>query len=179
MKKNTSRLILTLIAGIGLLASSAQAVLGLQQIMTDQGAPAVGQAVLTASKAAYAGDPAAIQNQLIAALNEAAATGNEQAVRYAIVAVMLAGGAENLGASKAAINNSNVFTNFEALTATTVAETEALMTGAGGAGGAGGGTGGGTGRGTGGGSGDEVISEPRNIFNELNSIGEDFPATPI
>ena len=112
-----------------LLISTARADLGLQQIMANQGALAVGQTVLNAAKAVYAGtqDPAAIQNQLIAIMNEAVATGNEQAIRYAIVAVMVAGGFENMALGKAAVDNSNAFSNYETLTALTVASTEALI----------------------------------------------------
>lgn len=134
MKRNSASLFFTLIAVIGLLTSSAFADLGLQALAAGpQGAPAVGQAVLTAARAVYANntDPAVIQQKLISILNEAAATGNAAAVRYAIVAVMMAGGPENLAASKTAINNSNVFANYESLTAVTVAAVEMLMTGGG------------------------------------------------
>ena len=150
MRKSVLSLLLALTV-TALSAIPAFANLGLQATLVSQGAPAVGQAVLTAAKAVYAAntDPAVIQSQLIAILNEAAATGNEQAIRYAIVAVMLAGGVENLSLSKTAINNSNVFLNYETLTAVTVAAVEALMTASGGAGGqAGGGETGGGGDGT-------------------------------
>jgi hypothetical protein len=138
MKKNVSRLFLVLIAIAGLLASPVFADLGLQQIVNSQGdvAPlAVGQAVRVEAEAIFASntDPAVIQQKLIAILNEAAATGNEAAVRYAIVAVMAAGGVDNLNASKTAINNSDVFNKYESLTAVTVAATEALLTASGGA----------------------------------------------
>jgi hypothetical protein len=134
MKRNSTSLFFALIAVIGLVTSSAFADLGLQALAAGpQGAPAVGQAVLTAARAVYANntDPAVIQQKLISILNEAAATGNAAAVRYAIVAVMMAGGPENLVASKTAINNSNVFANYESLTAVTVAAVEMLMTGGG------------------------------------------------
>ena len=129
MNKFRFRFIPVVIMIATLLISTARADLGLQKIMADQGALAVGQAVLNAAKAVYAGtqDPAAIQNQLIALMNEAVATGNEQAIRYAIVAVMVAGGFENVALGKAAIDNSNAFSNYEALTALTVASTEALI----------------------------------------------------
>lgn len=129
MKKIRVRLFFVLIAFTCFLVSSAQANLGLQQIVTEQGAPAVGQAVLTAARAVYANntDQAVIQQQLIAILNEASAAGNEQAIRYAIVAVMIAGGVENLELSRGAINNSNVFLNYEALTADAVAATQSLL----------------------------------------------------
>ena len=139
MRKNTSRLFFVFIAVAGLLASPVFADLGLAQLAAQPqgGARAVGQAVLTAAKAVYANstDPAVIQPQLITILNEAAATGNEPAIRYAIVAVILAGGVENLPLSKAAINDSNVFANYPALTAVTVAAAEALLKASGGAGG--------------------------------------------
>lgn len=133
MKKNASRFLTVLIAVYGLLAAPVFADLGLSQIVEKQGAPAVGQAVLTAAKAVYADntDPAVIQQQLTALLNEAVATGNEAAIRYAIVAVMMAGGADNLAQSTAAINDSNAFNQYKNLTADTVAATGSLMVGGG------------------------------------------------
>lgn len=139
MRKNAYRLFFVLIAGAVLLTSSVFADLGLAQLAAQPqgGARAVGQAVLTAAKAVYANstDPAVIQPQLIAILNEAAATGDESAIRYAIVAVILAGGADNLPLSKAAVNDSNVFVNYPKLTAVTVSAAEALLKASGGAGG--------------------------------------------
>jgi hypothetical protein len=194
MKNIRCRLFLVLIAFAGLLTLSARAELGLQQIMANQGAPAVGQAVLTAAKAVYAGasDPAVIQSQLIAILNEAAATGNEQAIRYAIVAVMMAGGVENITLSTTAINNSNVFSNYESLTAVTVAATRLLLsasgggaTGGGETGGGGGETGGG-GHSLGGGNNNLFLLglgvDPNNPFTwgSLTGAGDsDLPATRI
>jgi hypothetical protein len=142
MRKTGYRLFFVLVAVTGLFLSPVFADLGLAQLAAGpQGAPAVGQAVLTAAKAVYANntDPAIIQQQLIAILNEAAATGNEPAVRYAIVAVMMAGGGDNLALSKAAIDGSNVFANYPSLTAVTVTAVEALLKAGGGAGDAAGG----------------------------------------
>ncbi|MEI7851133.1 MAG: hypothetical protein WCH86_04810 [Kiritimatiellales bacterium] len=139
MRKNAYRLFFVLIAGAVLLTSPVFADLGLAQLAAQPqgGARAVGQAVLTAAKAVYANstDPAVIQPQLIAILNEAAATGDESAIRYAIVAVILAGGVDNLPLSKTAINDSNVFVNYPKLTAVTVSASEALLKASGGAGG--------------------------------------------
>jgi uncharacterized membrane protein YgcG len=139
MRKNASRLFFVLIVVAGLLTSPVFADLELAQLAAQpqQGTAAVGQAVLAAARTVYANstDPAVIQPQLIVILNEAAATGNEAAIRYAIVAVILAGGVENLALSKTAINNSNVFANYPALTAVTVAEAEAILKASGGAGG--------------------------------------------
>lgn len=138
MRKNTSRLFFVFITVAGLLTSPLFAELGLAQLATQpQGALAVGQAVLAAAKTVYANntDPAIIQAQLITILNEAAATGNEAAIRYAIVAVLAAGGVENLMLSKVAINGSDVFANYPSLTAVTVAAGEALLRAPGGAGG--------------------------------------------
>ncbi len=140
MKKNMSRLGFMLIAVVGCLTGSARADLGLSQIFSDQGALAVGQAVLTAAKSIYAegttGAPKqdAVLDQLIPILNEAAATGNEQAVRYTIVAIMMAGEVKNLELSKTAINNSDIFVKYKTIMAKTVAETEALMNASGGGG---------------------------------------------
>jgi uncharacterized membrane protein YgcG len=186
MKRNSASLFYVLIAVIGLLTSSAFADLGLQALVAGpQGAPAVGQAVLTAARAVYANntDPAVIQQQLIAILNEAAATGNAAAVRYAIVAVMMAGGPENLVASKTAINNSNVFANYESLTAVTVAAVEMLMTGGGDKTVGGGDVGGSGGNSLGGGNKElgggnkELIWERLGVrFDDTNKSS---PATPI
>jgi hypothetical protein len=130
MRKITFRLFFALITVTGLLTSPALADLGLKQIAAEQGAPAVGQAVLAAVQAVYANntDPAIIQSQLVAILNEVAATANENAVRYAIVAVMMGGGVENRELSKSAINASDVSSNYEAMTVATVTETETLLT---------------------------------------------------
>lgn len=130
MRKITFRLFFALIAATGLLTSPALADLGLKQIAAGQGAPAVGQAVLKAVQAVYANntDLAIIQSQLVSILNEVAATGDENAIRYAIVAVMMGGGVENCELSKSAINVSDVSSNYEALTVATVTETEALLT---------------------------------------------------
>ena len=146
MRKNIVYLFCGLFLFAGLLASSAWADLGLAQTLSDQGLQAVGAAVKTAAEAIYAGtdDPVEIKSQLIALLNEAEATGDEDAMRYAIVAVMMAGGEENLDLSKEAINNSNLFANHPELTAFTVASTAKLIGGgAGSAGGAGSGQAGG------------------------------------
>ena len=138
MRKNTSLIIFVFVVVAELLTSPVFADLGLAQLATQpQGASAVGQAVLSAVKAVYANstDPAVVQPQLITILNEAAATGNEPAIRYAIVAVLMAGGIENFALGKAAINDSAVFGNYPALTAVTVAAAEALLKASGGAGG--------------------------------------------
>jgi hypothetical protein len=147
MKKHVAFFAVILVAAFGLL-SPAFADLGLAQLAAgSQGGPAVGQAVLIAAKAVYANntDPAVIQQQLIAILNEAVATGNESAIRYAIVAVMMAGGADNLTQSITAINNSDCFSQYPSLTADTAGIVVALM----GGGGTGGETGGGMGDGGG------------------------------
>jgi hypothetical protein len=136
MKKTALRLLLVLIAATVLSASPVFADLGLKQIVATQGTSAAGQAMFTAAKAVYTGssDPAVIQTQLIAILNEAAETENETVIRYAIVAVMLAGGVENLDLSGKAISNSSVFANYESLTAVTRAAAESLLKASGGAG---------------------------------------------
>jgi hypothetical protein len=192
MKKNKFRFSVILAAVCGLLTLPVFADLGLAQLAAGpQGGPAVGQAVLAAAKAVYANntDPALIQQQLIAILNEAAATGNEQAIRYAIVAVMMAGGEGAMSQSIAAINNSNVFARYPSLTAVTVAAVEVLMGGGGTDGQTGGGeTGGGggeTGGGTGGGSANSFLAglglDPDNPFTwgSLTGPGDgDVDATP-
>jgi hypothetical protein len=135
MRKNASRLFVVLIAVAALLTAPVFADLGLAQLAAQpQGAAAVGQAVLDAVRAIYAGtsDSAAIQSQLTPILNEAAATGNLLAIRDAIAAVMIGGGAENIGLSKSAINGSDVFVSYPAVVAAVVPKIEALLLGGGG-----------------------------------------------
>ena len=130
MRKNMSRLLFVFVVVTGLLTSPVFADLGLAQMATQpQGASAVGHAVLAAAKTIYANntDPAVIQSLLTPILNEAVATRNELAIRYAIVGVLMAGGAENLTLGKDAVNGSDVFSNYPALTAVTVAAVEALL----------------------------------------------------
>jgi uncharacterized membrane protein YgcG len=132
MRKNTYRLFFVFIAGAVLLTSPVFADLGLAAKLAAQpqgGARAVGEAVLDAANKIYAGstDRNIIQPQLVSILNEAAATGNESAIRHAIVAVMLAGGVKNLSVSKEAINASDIFANYPALLAVTVASAETLL----------------------------------------------------
>jgi len=134
MSKKVMHLSVGLLLFVGLLAFPVHADLGLQQTLSDQGVQALGAAVKAAAEAVYAGtsDPAQIQSQLVAILNEAEATGDEGAIRYAIVAVMMVGGVENLGLSKDAINNSNVFANHPEVTAFTITATEKLISSGGG-----------------------------------------------
>ncbi|MCC7300149.1 MAG: hypothetical protein IT583_03620 [Verrucomicrobia bacterium] len=147
MKKRMVCLLLSLTGAFGLPVTSVFADLGLAQVAASQGTPAVGQTVLSSAQAIYANntDPAAIESQLIAILNEAVATGDERIIRYAIVAVMMAGGEANAALARRAINSSNAFTSYQTLTAVTVAAVESLLTGGGGGlpGVAGGGGGGG------------------------------------
>jgi len=132
MSKNVIYLFLGLFLFAGLFASPAQAELGL----AGMSAAEVGQAVKTATEAVYAGtdDPEQIQSQLVAILNEAAATGDESAMTYAIVAVMMVGGVENIDLSKEAINNSELFANYPELAAEIVVAAEKLIRSGGGAG---------------------------------------------
>ena len=122
MKKNIARKMMTVGVLSVLLGLSVHAELGLAQILSTEGTKAVGFAVKAAAEAIYSSsdDPEVIQGQLTDLLNEAVATGDEQAVRYTIVAVMMAGGVENLETGKAAIDNSNALIEFPELTAMTV-----------------------------------------------------------
>lgn len=108
--------------------------LGLAAVLSSQGLAAMGQAVLTAAKAAFesSSDPDAIQAVLTSIMNEANATGNEQAIRYAIVAIMQAGGAEHLEITTAAINASQAASDFSDTTSRTVSEAQALLSAGGG-----------------------------------------------
>ena len=134
MNMNVKILLTGLLLLAGVFVFPAAADLGLNQILADQGVEAVGAAVKVGADAVYAGtdDPAEIKSQLIAILNEAAATGDEGAMRYAIVAVMMAGGADNLDLSKDAINNSDVATDYPQITEFTVSAAEGLILTAGG-----------------------------------------------
>lgn len=128
-KKTMFRLMICIGMFAVLGVSSVQAEIGIQSILSSDGIVAVGTAVQSAVEAIYAStdDPAEIQQQLIDILNEAAATGDEQVVRYTIVAVMLAGGPENLDLSKQAIDNSDVFKNFPEVTAFTVSAADSML----------------------------------------------------
>lgn len=129
MKRSVSRVLC--IFAIGGLFSMPQAFaeLGLKQIAASQGAVAVGSAVLAAVKAIYAQttDPAEVQRQLVAVLNEAAATADEGAMRYTMVAVMMAGGAENIGQAEMAIGQSNLSAEYRSLVTEVVSETKTMM----------------------------------------------------
>ncbi|MEI8205746.1 MAG: hypothetical protein WCG03_02600 [Kiritimatiellales bacterium] len=134
MTKNMYRLFFASVAVATLLTAPVFADLGLAQLAAQpKGSSAVGQAVLDAVRAIYAGtsDSAAIQSQLISILNEAAATGNLLAIRDAIAAVMIGGGAENLGLSKSAITASDVFSNYQQVVKAVVPRMEALLGGGG------------------------------------------------
>lgn len=185
MNKKAFRLFFAVTAITGFLTSSALAELGLAQMLAnpDQGAPAVERALLAAVSAAYTGGPAgvfdeaAVQAQLVAILNEAVATGNEQTIRYAILAVMIAGGTEHAELSRAAVNGSNLYSNYATLTANTIVEVEVFLQTAGQAGGGGGGGGGG---GSGGGSGGIGGGDPlSDIWDGLHSSGQSLPATRV
>jgi len=135
MNKSAMNLFLGLFLIIGFLAFPVLADLGLAKTLSDQGVRAVGAVVKTAAEAVYAGtdDPEQIQSHLVAILNEAAATGDEAAMRYAIVAVMMVGGAENIDLSKEAITNSELFANHPKLAAETIVAAEKLIRSGGGA----------------------------------------------
>ncbi|MFA5689485.1 MAG: hypothetical protein WC959_10125 [Kiritimatiellales bacterium] len=97
--------------------------LGLQTILNDQGVAAVGQAVQAAAEQAFASgaEPADIQAQLIAILDEAAATGDENAVNYAIVGVMYAGGPQNLEFTTAVVEQSRAAAQYPEITRNAIA----------------------------------------------------------
>lgn len=133
MKKTMRFVLLMIIAGM-VFALPAQADLGLQGVFSDQGAPGVGQTLMNFAQQLFAGsdDPEAVRSQLIEALNEAAGLGDENAARYAVIAVMQAGGAERLDLTMSAIQASRLSDDFPALTEATASETQALLTAGGG-----------------------------------------------
>ncbi len=134
MRRNVA--FLTIVAGLlaGVAAFPVHAELGLSGILAAQDEKAVGLAVKDAVSALYSSGQShdAIQAGIVEILNEAVATGSEEAVRYALVGVLVAGGAENLDLSKAAIDASNAFTQFPETTASVVASASMLISGAGG-----------------------------------------------
>lgn len=114
---------------VGLVVFPVQADLGLQSILSGEGSVAVGKAVKTAVESIYASvdDPAEIESKLVEILNEAVATGDEEAIRYTIVAVMMAGGSDHLDLSKSAIDNSDAFSKFPDITVFTVSAAESIL----------------------------------------------------
>jgi hypothetical protein len=134
MRRNVA--FLSIVAGLlaGVAAFPAYAELGLSGILSAQDEKAVGLAVKDAAKALYSSGQSdeSIKAGIVEILNEAVATGSEEAVRYALVGVLVAGGAENLDLSKAAIDDSNAFSQFPDTTASVVASASLLISGAGG-----------------------------------------------
>ncbi|MBC8207320.1 MAG: hypothetical protein H8E68_09260 [Kiritimatiellaeota bacterium] len=134
MRRSAAHLILAVCLFAGLTASPVLADLGLQQIFSSEALPEdglerVGATVKAAVEGIYGSteDREQISNQITAILDEAALTGNAEIVRYTIVAVMLAGGADNLDLSKEAIDNSRAFADFPAVTALTVSAAKDLL----------------------------------------------------
>ncbi|QHI70291.1 hypothetical protein [Tichowtungia aerotolerans] len=127
-KRSAVRLLLA----VGLLTiSSVRAELGLQSILSSDGVTAVGKTVKSAVESIYSSvnNPSEIKSQIVDILNEAVATGDEGAIRYTIVAVMMAGGKENLDLSKSAVDDSDAFKNFPEVTAFTVSAAESMLSG--------------------------------------------------
>jgi hypothetical protein len=113
------------------LASASMAELGLQGLLSSQGARAVGEAVKGAAEAVIAsGENAdAIANQLTAIMNEATSTGDDSAIQYAIVALMTAGGEENMSMVESAIRNSSVMGSYASLVDATIGDAKSLISG--------------------------------------------------
>ena len=194
MRRRTAHFILAIGLLTGLVASPALAELGLQQIFSMQGLTQVGLAVKAAVEAIYAStdDPEEISSQITAILDEAALTGNPDIVSYTIVAVMLAGGSDNLDLSKEAIDNSKAFTDFPTITAFTVSAAEGLLSEGSGSltdgddgkdsgGGGGGEEGGGE---EGGGKEDEELGggddeNPLDDGGDADIRDDDIPGTPV
>ena len=133
-KKATYRL-LSACLFVGLAGSSLAEELGLSQQLSSEGVVAVGQTVKSAVENLFSSteDAESIQSQITAIMDEAAATGNAEAVRYAIVGAMDAAGPDNLELVIAAINSSKAFTDFKDITAFTVnASKEMILANAGG-----------------------------------------------
>lgn len=127
MRKNMTRFVLALCLVVS--ASVLAAELGLSQMLSGEGVVAVGQAVKDAVAKIYSStdDPEVIKRQITAIMDEAAATGDGEAVRYAIVGAMDAGGAENLDLTIAAINASKAFSDFKEVTQFTVSSSKTII----------------------------------------------------
>jgi hypothetical protein len=127
--KNMKQSVMSLLLLAGLLASQGYGDLGLSQVLSEQGVRAVGDAVKSAADAVYAenDDAEKIQGALTDILNEAAKTENQDVMRYAVVAVMMAGGLENLSVGEAAINSSEIFNSNAELVALTVTQAKGLL----------------------------------------------------
>ena len=105
----------------GCVSFSAQAELGLQSL-ADQGLSELGNAVKAEVEAVCksGSDPAEIKAQLIAILDEAAATGDGGIVRYTIVSVILGCGSDYFDLGQSAIAASAVSKDFPRVTSATV-----------------------------------------------------------
>jgi len=164
-----SAVVVFLFAGLSISTALADD-LGLQQMDVDK----VGQTVKKSVKKAYksAKDKSEVNSQIAAIMDEAAKTGNEQIIKDAIIAVMEAGGEDNLESCIAAINGSQANTDFPELVKSTVSSTKALITAnkGGGKKDQGGGKkdqGGGTG------------GNPLDDGGSLNIRDKDIPGTPV
>lgn len=192
MKHGAAHLILTVCLFAGLTTFPVLADLGLQQIFSgepvvEEGLTKVGLTVKAAVEAIYGSteDKEQILSQITAVLDEAALTGNSDIVSYTIVAVMLAGGSDNLDLSKEAIDNSKAFIDFPTVTALTVSAAEVLLadaTDSSAVGGAGSDSGGGGEEGGGGdskelGGGDD--GNPLDDGGDANIRDDDVPGTPV
>lgn len=113
MKRSIACLTLVSCLFAGMMVLPVQAELGLQQ----ENPKAAGAAVKSAVEAIHnsSDDATSKHAQIVAILNEAAATGDEAVIRYALVAVLLAGGEENMDLSEAAVNNSNIASDYPEL----------------------------------------------------------------
>lgn len=131
MIKDSIRRIFCLVALVLFSGVATFADMGLQQILSSEGNRAVGLAVKAAAEDIFSSDENAevIQAKLVAILNEAVATENEQTVRYVIVAIMMAGGVDNLELSKRAVDDSQAFDVFPEMTARTVSKMIWLLSG--------------------------------------------------
>ncbi|MBL7017232.1 MAG: hypothetical protein ISR84_06720 [Kiritimatiellales bacterium] len=192
MRRSVAHLILATCLLTGLVASPAWADIGLLQIFSTQGLTQVGLAVKAAVEGIYGSteDPEEISSQITAILDEAALTGNPDIVSYTIVAVILAGGLDNLDLSKEAVDNSKAFTDFPTITAFTVsaaegilsADSDSLPDGGGGKDSGGGGEDGGGEEG--GGKTDEELGggdgeNPLDDGGDADIRDDDIPGTPV
>lgn len=180
MKMDASQMTVVCVAVLGLMASPLFA----QEDSGNSGSVTAGRSALTAANEAYASssDPEVIKAALIQILNEAAATGDQESMKFVIAAVMMAGGAENKELGKEAVDSSAIYASYPDLAAQTVADAIAWMaqtqsqqaSGQGGQSGQGRGNGGNGGGGVGRGLGNEY-----GLWNAFIHRDGDVPATGV
>lgn len=129
MKKMTkTSSILLLVVGLVLPLQAAD---GLQAILASEGLAAFGQAVKAEAEQIMASgaDETDVIGELIEMLNSVAGFADEEAVRYAMIAVMAAAGPENMELAEAAISGSELAVTNGMLAQATMSDVRRLLGG--------------------------------------------------